>query len=78
MAQTIHVEEAIKRYSGPVLIVHGEGDEAVPVHYAVEAARLYNDAKLVLIPGDTHCYDHHLEQVTEAVKVWMLERGRAS
>ena len=75
VAQTINVEEAIKRYSGPVLIVHGEGDGDVPVHYAVEAARLYNDAKLVLIPGDTHCYDRHLDMVTDAVKAWMAGRN---
>ena len=31
VAQTIHVEDAIDRYAGPVLIVHGDQDEAVPV-----------------------------------------------
>ena len=34
----------------------------------------YKDCKLVTIPGDTHCYDHHLELVTEAVKDFMLEQ----
>ena len=76
VAQTLHVEEAISRYHGPVLIVQGDQDADVPVSYAVKAAELYHDAKLVLIPGDTHCYDHHLDQVTEAVKAWMLERIR--
>ena len=78
VAQTIRVEDAIARYDGPVLIVHGEEDEVVPVRYGVEAARLYHNAKLVLIPGDTHCYDRYLEQATEAVKGWMLERNRAT
>ncbi len=78
VAQTIHVEEAIKRYSGPVLIVHGDMDEDVPVRYGIEAARLYRDARLVLIPGDTHCYDRHLDMVTESVRNWMLERRGAS
>ena len=78
VAQTIRVEDAIARYDGPVLIIHGEEDEDVPVRYGVEAARLYANADLVLIPGDTHCYDRHLEQVTEAVKGWMLKRNRAS
>jgi hypothetical protein len=72
------VEDAIERYAGPVLIVHGEEDKDVPVHYAAEAARLYNDAKLVLIPGDTHCYDRHLDMVTDAVKAWMAGRNRAT
>ena len=74
MAQTIHVEDFIDRYDGPVLIVHGDEDEAVPVRYGIEAARRYKDAKLVLIPGDTHCYDHHLEAVTEAVAQWIRKQ----
>ncbi|MBQ6551955.1 MAG: alpha/beta fold hydrolase [Lachnospiraceae bacterium] len=71
VAQTIHPEEEIARYRGPVLIVHGDKDEAVPYAYAVKAAELYADAHLVTIPGDTHCYDHHLEMVTEAVKEYL-------
>ena len=73
-AQTIHVEEAIDRYDGPVLIVHGDADEAVPVEVGIEAAKRYKNCKLVLIPGDTHCYDNHLDQAVDAVKQWMLER----
>ena len=71
VAQMIHVEEAIDRYTGPVLIVHGDQDEAVPVEYGIRAAKRYKDCKLVLIPGDTHCYDHHLDQVVDAVRDWM-------
>lgn len=74
VAQTIHVEEAIDRYDGPVLIVHGDQDEAVPVEYGVKAAERYKNGKLVLISGDTHCYDYHLDQVLDAVRDWMQER----
>lgn len=71
VAQTIHVEEAIARYDGPVLIVHGDADEAVPVQYGIDAAKAYRNAKLVLIPGDDHCYNNHLDQVVDAVKAWL-------
>lgn len=71
VAQTIHVEEAIDRYRGPVLLIHGDADEAVPVRYGIEAAKAYHNAKLVLIPGDDHCYALHLDQVTAAVKEWL-------
>ena len=74
VAQTIHVEDAIDRYDGPVLIVHGDEDEAVPVEYGIRAAERYRDCKLVLIPGDTHCYDYHLDQVLNAVREWMQGR----
>ena len=74
VAQTIHVEEAIDRYRGPVLIVHGDEDEAVPVEYGIRAAERYANAKLVLIEGDDHCYDRHLDQVVAAVQDWLRHR----
>ena len=74
VAQTIHVEEAIARYDGPVLIVHGDADEAVPVHYGIEAANAYKHGEMVLIEGDDHCYGKHLDKVVEAVKDWLKQR----
>ena len=71
VAQTIHVEDAIKKYKGPVLLVHGDRDEAIPVSYSIEAQQLYANAELVLIPEATHCYENHLEEVVTAVKCWM-------
>lgn len=74
VAQTIHVEEAIDRYRGPVLIVHGDEDESVPVEYGIRAAERYINGKLVLIGGDDHCYDRHLDQVVAAVQDWLRQR----
>ena len=71
VAQTIRVEEAIDRYPGPVLVVHGDEDEAVPVAYGVRGAQAYANGKLALIPGDDHCYNRHLDQVTAAVQEWL-------
>ena len=76
VAQTIHVEDAIDRYTGPVLIVHGDLDEAVPVEYGIRAAERYRDCRLVIIRGDTHCYSNHLDQVLDAVREWMLPRAK--
>ncbi|MCR4643544.1 MAG: lysophospholipase [Lachnospiraceae bacterium] len=74
VAQTIRVEDYVEKYTRPVLIVHGDRDEAVPYETSVVFSGQYKDCKLVTIPGDTHCYDHHLELVTEAVKDFMLEQ----
>lgn len=71
VAQTIFVEEAIRQYKGPVLLVHGDADEAVPVRCSIDAAKAYQNAKLVLIPGDDHCFDYHLDQAVDAVRDWM-------
>ena len=74
VAQTIRVEEAIDRFAGPVLIVHGDQDGAVPVEYGIRAAQRYRNSKLALIPGDGHCYELHLDQAVKAVRDWMQER----
>ena len=74
VAQTIRVEDAIDRYRGPVLIVHGDADEAVPVAYGIRAAEAYANAKLVLLPGDDHCYARHLDAVVAAVQDWLQQR----
>ena len=74
VAQSIDVEAAIDKYKGPVLIVHGDADEAVPVQCAYDAAERYENAKLVIIPGDTHCFDNHLDRVLAAVREWIAPR----
>ena len=78
VAQTIDIDAAIDRYGGPVLLVHGDADEGIPVRCSEEAAARYRNARLKIIPGDTHCYDHHLDEVLEAVRSWMLEQLAAA
>lgn len=73
-AQMIYVEDAIDRYTGPVLIIHGDADATIPVQASVDAAARYRDARLEVIPGDTHCYDFHLDMAVDAVRRWMLEQ----
>ncbi len=75
VAQTIHVEDEISRYSGPVLIVQGDEDDAVPLSYAKRAEELYADARLVIVPGDNHCFERHLEKMTEAVKLFLSRQA---
>lgn len=72
-AQMLDVDYAFSRYKGPVLIVHGSEDEAVPVAYARAAAEKYSDARLVIIEGDDHCFDYHLDQMIDAVRSFLEE-----
>ena len=68
VAQTIHVEDEIARYEGPVLIIHGDADETVPFDYAEKAVKLYKNATLIPIHGDDHCFTKHLDEMAEALK----------
>ena len=67
-AQMLDVEGAIERFTMPVLIVHGDEDEAVPVEWAQKAAEQYKDCRLALIHGDDHCYNYHLDKVLDAIR----------
>lgn len=60
-------EDAVKLYKGNVLILHGEEDEAVPYHYAVELAEAYENAKFVTIPDGRHHFEPHLAMVPQAI-----------
>lgn len=71
VAQSLPVEEAIRRFDKPVLIVHGDADESVPVRYAYDAAKQYQNCTLKIIPDDTHCYDRHLDQVCDTVRQFL-------
>ena len=68
VAQTIHVEDEISRYQGPVLIIHGDADDVVPFSYAEKAVELYNNAKLISIHGDDHCFTRHLNEMHDAIE----------
>ena len=77
VSQTIHVEEYIDKYRGPVLIVVGTKDSPELVASTETAAKRYNNCEYVRIEGDTHCYDNHLDQMVEAVHGW-IERSSGS
>ena len=73
VAQTIHVEDEIERYEGPVCIIHGDADDTIPYAHGVEAAKLYKNAGLVPIRGADHCYGGCLEEMAQALKGWFTE-----
>ena len=54
-----------------VLIVHGDEDEAIPVRYSEELQKMYDDCQLTVIHGDDHCYTRHLDQVLDAITVFL-------
>ncbi len=76
VAQTIHVEDAIDRYEGPVLLLHGSADGAVLPSVSEKAAQRYKNADLRMIPGDGHCYEVHLDQAMAELRDWITGQLR--
>ena len=70
-AQLIDLDAAIERYKKPVLIVHGDEDEGIPDMYSRKLAGKYHDARLVIVNGEDHCYNYHLDQVLDAIRDFM-------
>ena len=61
-------DDAIRLYEDrPVLVVHSRTDELVPYSCGVRTAQAYQNAELVTVEGDDHCFDKHIDLVTGAV-----------
>lgn len=50
----INVYDTIRKYQGPVLIIHGDKDNIVPISYSERAERTYTDAILKVIQNAGH------------------------
>lgn len=72
-ARLLPVEEAVAELKKPVLIVHGTADETVPYEYALWLREHYADARLVPVEGDDHCFHHHLDGMTSALRAFLME-----
>lgn len=48
------VYEVIRNFDRPVLIMHGDNDEVVPIDYGRKATEVYPDAQFVVFPGEVH------------------------
>jgi len=78
VAQTIHTEEMSERYTGPVLILHGEADDIVPVEESRAMAGRYANCELAVLAGEGHHFDRNPERMKEIIRGWLMkERNRA-
>ena len=73
-AQTIHAEDAVDRFKGPVLILHGAEDDTVPPADSRKMSERYADCKLAVIAGETHHFDRHPEQMRTLIRAWMMKQ----
>ena len=59
--------QEIRKYIGPVLLIHGTADNVVDLCYSERAATAYQNARLVIIEGGAHGFvGQHDEEAIQA------------
>ncbi|MBQ8137285.1 MAG: feruloyl esterase, partial [Clostridia bacterium] len=71
VARTLHAEEAIDGFDGPVLILHGDEDDVVPLEDSKAAAARYKRGELVVLRGESHHFDHLQAEMTRVIRDWL-------
>lgn len=70
-AQAIRAEDAADRFRNPVLILQGDEDDLVPAESVKEMAARYADCDLVILPGETHHFDKHPDEMYRHIRTWL-------
>ncbi len=55
-SESLNIEKAIRSFTSPLLVIHGDSDEAVDISDGQKLAVWANDGKLVVIPGAAHTF----------------------
>lgn len=61
-AQVLPIYETAARFTGPVSIIHGGGDDIVPVAASARFHEIYRTSELHLLPGLGHDFDWEFDQ----------------
>ena len=72
IAQMIHLEEYIDKYSGPVLVVQGTDDFPDLKKSSKAASERYKNCVYREIEGADHCYTNHFDQMVNIIKDWII------
>ncbi|MBR2801392.1 MAG: alpha/beta hydrolase [Erysipelotrichaceae bacterium] len=72
----VDVYQAIGHYKGPVLLLHGDQDEVIPLSYSERAAEIYEDCKYVIIPEGHHEFHYEaFAQARKEIDLFLEEKG---
>ncbi len=77
VAREIRVEEAMERFSGPVLILHGDEDDVVPLPETKKLSERYRCCEFCEITGETHHFDRHPDRMQQKIRTWLEQLRRA-
>lgn len=60
--------DRIKAYTGPVLLLHGDADDVVPLSYSERARETFENAELIIYPGQGHDFTGEAAEEAKAAE----------
>ena len=66
--------EHVAAYTGPVLILHGDKDDMVPLEDSRKMSKRYADCELAVLTGETHHFDRHPDRMQQVIRNWLSSR----
>lgn len=73
VAQTVYAENAVDRFPGPVLLIHGDADDTVPLDDIREMAGRYRNCSLQVMHGETHHFDQYPDLMQSIIRDWISD-----
>lgn len=73
VAQTVYPENAVDRFPGPVLLIHGDADDTVPLDDIREMAGRYRNCSLQVMHGETHHFDQCPDLMQNIIRDWITD-----
>lgn len=65
--QKLPIYETSKKFTGPVLLIHGTADTHVAYTYSLHYQEVYKNSELKLLEGFNHAYEPDIEKAAEIV-----------
>jgi len=70
-AQKLPIYEISAQYSGPVCLIHGNGDKIVPVKYSELYHQSYKSSELHILKGDGHMLNGNKARLVEIITTFL-------
>lgn len=76
-SQKLNGFESAKKIKIPVLIVHGNKDEIVPIKQSIKTSSLIKNCRLEIIEGGDHLYSNpkHFEKMLDSISTFIIENS---
>lgn len=70
-AMSIEIYDAMKNYTGPVLLMHGDQDDVVPLSYSEKADETFENSELIVLKGTGHGFSARQKEAAGLALEWL-------